>query len=144
MVMMNDTWIHVDLALLPAGRWPAEVGRTSSLLRGVTGRPVRCLSLPYGLGDRVRGLAELGWEVDPSVITRRVLAALHPGTVVILHDGGGNRSQAVAALPVIIGGIRAAGYQIVPACRADQPGRRAAARSGKGPGRAPWATCRGG
>jgi len=50
------------------------------------------------------------------VIARRVLAALHPGAIVILHDGGGDRSQTVAALPVIIGGIRAAGYQIVPAC----------------------------
>ena len=73
---------------------------------------------------RMRGLAELDWDVDPSdylrpgaaVITRRVLAALHPGAIVILHDGGGNRSQTVAALPAIIAGIRAAGYQIVPAC----------------------------
>jgi peptidoglycan/xylan/chitin deacetylase (PgdA/CDA1 family) len=50
---------------------------------------------------RVRGLAELYWDVDPSdylrpgaaVIARRVLAALHPGAIVIMHDGGGgNRS----------------------------------------------------
>ena len=86
---------------------------------------------PSGLGDpqvqaqlRVRGLAELYWDIDPSgyqrpgaaVIARRVLAALHPGASVIMHDGGGNRSQTVAALPAIIRGIRAAGYQIVPAC----------------------------
>jgi peptidoglycan/xylan/chitin deacetylase (PgdA/CDA1 family) len=68
-----------------------------------------------------RGLAELVWDVDPSdylrppagVIGWRVLAALHPGAIVILHDGGGNRSQTAAALPTI---IRAAGYQIVPVC----------------------------
>jgi peptidoglycan/xylan/chitin deacetylase (PgdA/CDA1 family) len=73
---------------------------------------------------RVRGLAELGWDVDPSdylrqgaaVIARRVLAALHPGAIVIMHDGGGNRSHTVAALPAIIRGIRVAGYQIVPVC----------------------------
>jgi peptidoglycan-N-acetylglucosamine deacetylase len=131
MALVNHTWTHVDLALLPAWLWPAEVDRASSLLRGITGHPVRCLRPPYGLSDRavdalsrVRGLAELDWDVDPSdylrpgaaVIARRVLAALHPGAIVILHDGGGNRSQTVAALPVIIGGIRAAGYQIVPAC----------------------------
>jgi peptidoglycan-N-acetylglucosamine deacetylase len=73
MVLVNHTWTHVDLAVLPAGSWPGEVDRTSSLLRGVTGRPLRCLRPPYGLGDpqvqaqlRVRGLAELGWDVDPS------------------------------------------------------------------------------
>ena len=46
---------------------------------------------------RGRGLAELGWDLDPSdylrpgavVIARRVLAALHPGAIVIMHDGGG-------------------------------------------------------
>ena len=131
MALVNHTWTHVDLALLPAWLWPAEVDRTSRLLRGITGHPVRCLRPPYGLSDRavdaqlrIRGLAELDWDVDPSdylrpgaaVIARRVLAALHPGAIVILHDGGGNRSQTVAALPAIIGGIRTAGYQIVPAC----------------------------
>ena len=131
MALVNHTWTHVDLALLPARRWPAEVDRTSRLLRGITGHPVRCLRLPYGLGDqavdaqlRVRGLAELGWDVDPAdylkpgaaVIARRVLAALHPGAIVVMHDAGGNRSGTVTALPAIIRGIRAAGYQIVPVC----------------------------
>jgi peptidoglycan/xylan/chitin deacetylase (PgdA/CDA1 family) len=131
MALVNHTWTHAGLALLPAWRWPAEVDRTGRLLRGVTGHPVRCLRLPYGLGDRAvdarlraRGLAELGWDAGPSdylrpgaaVIARRVLAALHPGAIVIMHDGGGNRAQTVAALPAIIRGIRMAGYQIVPAC----------------------------
>ena len=131
MALVNHTWTHADLALLPARGWPAEVDRTSRLLRGVTAHPVRCLRLPYGLGDRAvnaqlraRSLAELGWDVDPSdyqrpgarVIARRVLAALHPGAIVIMHDGGGNRAQTVAALPAIIRGIRAARYQIVSVC----------------------------
>ena len=131
MPLVNHTWTHIDLGPLPAWRWPAEVDRTSTLLRGVTGHPVRCLRPPYGLSDRAvdaqlrsRGLAELGWDLDPSdylrpgagVIARRVLAALRPGAIVIMHDAGGNRSQTVAALPAIIGGIRTAGYQIVPVC----------------------------
>ena len=73
---------------------------------------------------RRRGLAELGWDLNPSdylrpgavVIARRVLAALRPGAIVIMHDQGGNRSQTVAALPAIIRGIRAAGYRIAPVC----------------------------
>ncbi len=36
------------------------------------------------------------------------------GNVVLLHDGGGNRAETVHALPMIIEGLRARGYEIVP------------------------------
>jgi peptidoglycan/xylan/chitin deacetylase (PgdA/CDA1 family) len=62
--------------------------------------------------------------VDPSdylrpgagVIANRVLSALHPGAIIGIHDGGGDRSQTVAALPTIIIGIQAAGYTLVSVC----------------------------
>jgi cellulose synthase/poly-beta-1,6-N-acetylglucosamine synthase-like glycosyltransferase/peptidoglycan/xylan/chitin deacetylase (PgdA/CDA1 family)/spore germination protein YaaH len=41
----------------------------------------------------------------------------HPwnrGSIILLHDGGGDRSATVAALPVLIEALRAHGYQIVP------------------------------
>ena len=54
-----------------------------------------------------RGLAELLWTIDASdylwsgaaTIASRVLSSLKPGAVILLHDGGGDRSQTVAALP---------------------------------------------
>lgn len=51
-----------------------------------------------------------------SVINDRVLSALHPGAIVVMHNGGGDRSQTVGTLPGIISGVRTAGYQIVPLC----------------------------
>jgi len=39
---------------------------------------------------------------------------LRCGNVVLLHDGGGNRAETVRALPMIIEGIRARGYEIAP------------------------------
>ncbi len=36
------------------------------------------------------------------------------GSIILLHDGGGNRSATVAALPVLIDTVRAHGYKIVP------------------------------
>ena len=36
------------------------------------------------------------------------------GSVILLHDGGGNRAATVAALPVLIDTLRAHGYTIVP------------------------------
>jgi peptidoglycan/xylan/chitin deacetylase (PgdA/CDA1 family) len=133
MVLANHTWTHTNLATLPPSQWGYQVDQTDSLLQSITGSAVACLRPPYGytnsavvaqLGQRV--LAELMWDIDPSdyttpgasVIAQRVLSALHPGAIIILHDGGGNRSQTVAALPSIIAGIDAAGYQIVPVCQA--------------------------
>jgi cellulose synthase/poly-beta-1,6-N-acetylglucosamine synthase-like glycosyltransferase/peptidoglycan/xylan/chitin deacetylase (PgdA/CDA1 family) len=36
------------------------------------------------------------------------------GNIILLHDGGGNRSETLKALPQIIDGMRAKGYEIVP------------------------------
>jgi peptidoglycan/xylan/chitin deacetylase (PgdA/CDA1 family) len=131
MVLTNHTWGHVNLAALSASQWASQVDKTDALLQGFTGHSVACLRPPYGYTNSsvvaqlgARRLAELMWDVDPSdyltpgapVIAQRVLSALHPGAIVALHDGGGNRSETVAALPSILNGIRAAGYQIVPVC----------------------------
>jgi peptidoglycan-N-acetylglucosamine deacetylase len=36
------------------------------------------------------------------------------GSIILLHDGGGDRSATIAALPLLIDTLRAHGYQIVP------------------------------
>src|SRR5438309_7385727 len=36
------------------------------------------------------------------------------GSVILLHDGGGDRSATLAVLPVLIEALRAHGYAIVP------------------------------
>uniref|UniRef100_UPI00261B0874 glycosyltransferase n=1 Tax=Oleiagrimonas sp. TaxID=2010330 RepID=UPI00261B0874 len=60
------------------------------------------------------------WQKPPSdLIVQRVLTQLaqtnpeREGHVILLHDGGGDRSQTVAALPRIIDALRAKGYQFV-------------------------------
>jgi len=39
-------------------------------------------------------------------ITSAVLAAVRPGSIIELHDRGDDRSATIAALPVIVKGIR--------------------------------------
>ena len=70
------------------------------------------------LRRRIGGIYGLNFGLRPgvSVIVQRVLSALHPGAIIGMHDGGGDRSQTVAALPAIISGIEAAGYTLVPVC----------------------------
>jgi peptidoglycan/xylan/chitin deacetylase (PgdA/CDA1 family) len=72
------------------------------------------------------GLSQILWNVDPSdylrpgsnVIVSRVLgAATGRGLVIGIHDGGGDRSQTIAALPGIIDGLRARGYTMVRLCQ---------------------------
>jgi peptidoglycan-N-acetylglucosamine deacetylase len=61
------------------------------------------------------------WTVDaddwrPGVtseqIVARVLGAVRPGAIVLLHDGGGDRSATLAALPAIIDGLRRLGLTL--------------------------------
>jgi cellulose synthase/poly-beta-1,6-N-acetylglucosamine synthase-like glycosyltransferase len=59
---------------------------------------------------------------SPKEITDSVLAQLDnmkdkpqfQGSIILMHDGGGNRAPTVAALPVLIDSLRAHGYTIVP------------------------------
>ena len=61
------------------------------------------------------------WDIDtedwkrPSAgnIVSRVVRNVRPGAVVLMHDGGGDRSHTVAALPQIIKQLKAMGYSFV-------------------------------
>jgi peptidoglycan/xylan/chitin deacetylase (PgdA/CDA1 family) len=78
------------------------------------------------------------WSVNPEDYTRpgrkrivkRVLEAVRPGSIVLMHDGGGDRSQTVAAVPRMVRKLRARGYRLVtvPRLLADDPPPR-----GQGP-----------
>ena len=75
------------------------------------------MSAAEALGERI-----VLWSVDPAdwqpgatarQIAHKVLAAVRPGSIVILHDGGGNRAATAAALPAIVKGIRHRGLRLV-------------------------------
>ena len=93
-----------------------------------TADEVRPLELAQDLG-----YITIGDKVDPNdwrdnprrpanEIVADVLKNLPPcdpgnltcGNIVLLHDGGGNRSETLKALPQIIDGLRQRGYEIVP------------------------------
>jgi peptidoglycan/xylan/chitin deacetylase (PgdA/CDA1 family) len=65
------------------------------------------------------------WTVDPRdwsrpgvrVIAQRVLDHVRPGSIVLMHDGGGDRSQTVAALRLVIAGLKGRGYSMVTLSR---------------------------
>ena len=56
-------------------------------------------------------------EITQSVLNQLQIMKIKPqfrGSVILMHDGGGNRSATVAALPVLIDTLRAHGYTFVP------------------------------
>jgi peptidoglycan/xylan/chitin deacetylase (PgdA/CDA1 family) len=65
------------------------------------------------------------WTVDPRdwsrpgarIIAHRVLDHVRPGSIVLMHDGGGDRSQTVEALRLVIAGLKARGYSMVTLSR---------------------------
>jgi peptidoglycan-N-acetylglucosamine deacetylase len=71
---------------------------------------------------KAQGERTILWSVDPGDwrrgntsrgIVRSVLAAVRPGSIVLLHDGGGDRSATVVALPRLIERIRSRGLKLV-------------------------------
>jgi len=69
--------------------------------------------------------ADTGDYTLPGVhaIVERALAGAHPGAIILMHDGGGNRSETTAALPAIVAGLRKRGLQpvTVPQLLVDDP-----------------------
>ncbi|HVO79716.1 MAG TPA: glycosyltransferase [Terriglobales bacterium] len=110
-------------------------------MRTILFRPPYSIDQEPDTEDQVRplettqdlGYTTVGDKIDPNdwrdnprrtaeQITADVLANLPPcppnsqrcGNIILLHDGGGNRAETVRALPMIIEGIRARGFQVVP------------------------------
>ena len=104
----------------------SRLGIRTQLLRppGGSSSP-RVVRIAAMLGQRV-----VLWSVDPTdwepgatakAIARRVLSAVRPGSIVELHDAGGDRSATLAALPVIVRGIRARGFRLVTLASGNGP-----------------------
>ena len=127
----NHTWNHPDLATMSAAQVGSQIDMTQQEIKAVTGTVPNCLRPPYDAFNATvlnqvaqRGMTTMSYSVDPSdyklpgagVIASRVINAAFPGAVVGMHDGGGDRSQTVAALSQIISGLRAKGYSFVSVC----------------------------
>ena len=65
------------------------------------------------------GMRTINWDVDPTdwsnpgsgAVYSRIVGAAQPGSIILMHDGGGDRSGTLAALPAIIDTLRARGYR---------------------------------
>ena len=128
----NHTVDHPHLPGLSDAAVRAEVTDAATTIKAISGRDTHpWFRFPYGESDlRTRqiiaglGFHAVGWTVDtlgwkgraaggPDDVVRRVLGALGPGTIVLMHVGANPDDQTTFdadALPRLIAAVRAAGY----------------------------------
>ncbi len=130
-VIGNHTYSHPYLYLDRESTIAGEIDRTQDILQRISGERPTLFRPPFGVRWfslwpilRARNMTMVLWSVrgydgalDAHGIARVTLAKLHPGAIVLLHDGFEthapsevDRSATVRALPAIIEGARKAGY----------------------------------
>ncbi|MEH1820186.1 MAG: polysaccharide deacetylase family protein [Nostoc sp.] len=128
-VIGNHTWHHwyrrMDVATAAS-----EIDRTAEIIYKTTGEKTTLFRPPGGfLNNGLVKYAEnekyavMMWSEESGDAERRspqvpmliknVLKYAKPGAIVLMHDGGGNRSKSVKALPEIIAGLKSQGYRFV-------------------------------
>jgi peptidoglycan/xylan/chitin deacetylase (PgdA/CDA1 family) len=113
----NHTWSHPDMAVLSPAAMRDEITRAADAVHAATGRWPTLFRAPYGAWSpgllrycTAQGLTPLDWSVDPrdwarpgvTAIVRDILRTTRSGSVILEHDGGGDRSQTVAALKIVL------------------------------------------
>jgi peptidoglycan-N-acetylglucosamine deacetylase len=111
-VIANHSWSHADLTTLSDDQLHAELARTSDLIEGATGVRPDTFRSPYGARnghvDAVAGslgMRNVLWDIDtvdwklpgPGAISASVAQAT-AGSIILMHDAGGDRAQTLASL----------------------------------------------
>jgi peptidoglycan/xylan/chitin deacetylase (PgdA/CDA1 family) len=123
----NHSFTHVDLSRASSSEL-TQIDDTQATIEAATGFTPCLLRPPYGRTSKKllaalsrRRLTSTLWSVNPqdflrpgtATIKQRVLAHVKAGSIILDHDGGGDRSQTLAAIPSIIKTLKARGYTFV-------------------------------
>jgi peptidoglycan/xylan/chitin deacetylase (PgdA/CDA1 family) len=121
-------WSHRVMARTPL-RSLGELARARLALEALSGARPRGFRPPFGATSRrlelaaaALGLRTVGWDVDPrdheepgaAAIGDRVLAAIRPGSIVLLHDDRPELAPTAEALHAILPALAARGLRAVP------------------------------
>jgi peptidoglycan/xylan/chitin deacetylase (PgdA/CDA1 family) len=128
----NHTWSHRNLWTCGPRETEREIERGHRILEDVAERAPSWFRPPWGAVNlavfrvirRLRTPCVL-WSVQPEGLrpvppdrlTSHLLTHAHPGAIVDLHDAPGVRGapeRLLAALPSMLSGLRARGYELVP------------------------------
>ncbi|MBM3665285.1 MAG: polysaccharide deacetylase family protein [Actinobacteria bacterium] len=120
------TWDHKDMTTLKPAQQKAEIETTAGKILSVGGVASRLFRAPYGSVDlsvlkqaEDARLLSVLWDVDtvdwmrptPDQIVHSAVSQARPGSIILMHDGGGDRASTIAALARIVKDLRAKGYE---------------------------------
>jgi peptidoglycan-N-acetylglucosamine deacetylase len=124
----NHTWTHLDLPALSSTSAADQIKRATSAIHKATGRKPTLFRAPYGAWSpevlelcAENKLTPVDWSVDPrdwarpgvSSIVNNIMRNTRTGSIILEHDGGGDRSETVAALGIVLPRLIDAGYRFV-------------------------------
>lgn len=127
----NHTYSHPEMPGLDGDDVVRQVRQATRAFRRTGIEPVPLFRPPKGLYDheaaravRSTGHVTIGWDVclerflaqhpDDGAAVARMLDHVHPGAILLAHDGGvPDRSRTVAVLPRLLDGLRSRGYEVV-------------------------------
>jgi peptidoglycan/xylan/chitin deacetylase (PgdA/CDA1 family) len=124
----DHTWSHPDMAGLSRAQQQSQLMRQVHAIHRYGAPYPRMFRPPDGDWNattlsllRKDHMLMVLWSLDTDdwqlpgakTIVHRVLSGARPGTIVLMHDAGGNRSETIAALPKVIRGLRRRGYKLV-------------------------------
>jgi len=126
----NHSYSHRRMVLCSAEFVCEEIERTDTLLRGLGVQGEIPFRAPYGKKlvvlpwvlsrmDRLHVLFDVVPDPpdyerpEPAVLRDYVVEHVRPGSIVVLHDGGGPRDETVAAVDLIVPALQAMGYRLV-------------------------------
>jgi peptidoglycan/xylan/chitin deacetylase (PgdA/CDA1 family) len=139
----NHSYSHPTLTRLSEERLNEELASTSDLVARVSGKRPHWMRPPGGatnaqvnaaarrLGMKVAiwDITTVDWQGGPSyrTITRRAMAQVKPFDMILMHDGGGDRSQTAKAIGHLISQLEKKSYlpvtldQLYPGKSAPEP-----------------------
>jgi peptidoglycan/xylan/chitin deacetylase (PgdA/CDA1 family) len=154
----DHTMTHPVLPGLSESAMVDEIAAAKTLIERAAGQPVEIFRPPYGARSpaidaaaKALGLVEVIWTIDSrdsegadyAQIAHNVIAGLHPGSIILMHE---NRGQTVRALATILPALKRSHLQPVTLptlLSADPPTLAQLRAGGRGCGRGAGAVATG-
>ncbi|WP_168188639.1 polysaccharide deacetylase family protein [Thermoflavimicrobium daqui] len=123
----SHSWEHKQLPKLSPDQLKEDLNKTRDAIKEASGKEVMLMRPPYGdakgIGETIKkeGFLIVNWDVDtndwrgrtPEQMFEVIQKFTGNGSIILHHDGGGNRSNTVSSLNKTIQTLKSKGFEFV-------------------------------